>query len=225
MIRRSLTLGLACAALAASAALVASGARAAGSAPAIAAFDEAFSRVSDYTATVTAHESNGKATQQRVYQYAFLKPHYERIDILSGDGAGGGGVWTGGDQVSGHQGGILSHFHLKIGLHDGRAVSLLGYTFPDGLIQNEIDKFKTTPGQLTQRAGPAINGQATDEIDLVPANPSQNAGIVKWVLYLSKSTHWPVRQIGYGPNNSVMIDQTYNQIKTNTGLKESDFPF
>ncbi|MGA8098405.1 MAG: hypothetical protein WB810_07085, partial [Candidatus Cybelea sp.] len=100
-----------CGAFAASVTLVlapCAGLRAANSAPAIAAFDQTFAGINDYTVDLHVHEAKGTQTQDRVYQYAFMKPHYVKTLILDGDGKGSGGVWIGGDQVSGHQGGILA---------------------------------------------------------------------------------------------------------------------
>ena len=86
-------------------------------------------------------------------QYWFMKPHFAKTLIQSGDGKGSGGVWAGGDQVSGHQGGFLSGFHLKIDLHDPRAISLRGITISEGLLQNVVHKYATTSGTLSQTAG------------------------------------------------------------------------
>ncbi len=119
---------------------------AAAGAPAIGAFDDAFAKVNDYTVTVRAHETTGDRTQDRTYHYWFKRPNLAKTLIVSGDGSGSGGVWNGGDHVSGHQGGMLSFIHLKVGLHDSRAVSLRGYTIPDGLLQNEVDKYKNIKG-------------------------------------------------------------------------------
>ena len=54
-----------------------------------------FAGVTDYTYTLKSHEVKGTATQDRVYSYQFLKPHYTKTLIEDGDGKGGGGVWTG----------------------------------------------------------------------------------------------------------------------------------
>jgi len=108
--------------------------------PAITAFEQTFAKVNDYTVLVHAHEILGNQSQDRVYRYMYKRPHLVKTQILSGPGAGGGAVWTGGDTVSGHQGGILSFIHLKVGLHDGRATSLRGYTIPDGSQQVHDDE-------------------------------------------------------------------------------------
>ena len=87
------------------------------------------------------HETKGTQTEDRVYEYSFMKPHDVKTLILDGEGKGSGGVWVGGDQVSGHLGGILSGIHLKIDLHDPRAVSLRMI-------------FKTPRATAVQRSGP-----------------------------------------------------------------------
>lgn len=196
----------------------------AASTPAITAFDEAFSKVNDYTVTVRAHETLGSRIQDRTYHYWFKRPSLAKTLIVAGDGSGSGGVWNGGDSVSGHQGGMLSFIHLKVGLHDSRATSLRGYTIPEGLLQNEVDKYKQIKGDLSQRRGPEIDGVATDEIDLKVADPSSNGGITRMTIYLSKETHFPVRQIHWAGDQDV-ADETFRDLKTNVGLADSEFPF
>jgi outer membrane lipoprotein-sorting protein len=217
-LKRSLSL------LAALAAMTCITARAANEAPAIAAFDRTFAGISDYTCTLHVHEAKGTQTQDRVYQYAFMKPHYVKTLILSGDGKGSGGVWVGTNQVSGHQGGLFSGIHLKVDLHDPRAVSLRGVTIPDGLLQRIVDNYGTTPGKLTQLDGGKVQGVDTDRLELKVADPASNNGISDQILYLSKETHWPVRQILYS-GSQIVLDENVDDLKTDVGLKQSDFPF
>jgi len=217
-IRRSLSL---CIALVGVSCLAA---RAANAAPAIAEFDKAFAGINDYTCVLHVHEAKGTMTQDRVYQYEFMKPHYVKTLILDGDGKGSGGVWIGGDQVSGHQGGFLSGIHMKISLHDPRAVSLRGVTIPEGLLPRIVDDYATIPGKLTQLEGGKIQGVETDRIELKVADPASNNGISDQILYVSKETHWPVRQIMYA-GSQIVLDENVTDLKTNVGLTQSDFPF
>lgn len=212
------------AALALTLQLSASLARAANTAPAITEFDRAFAAVNDYSAVLHVHEAKGNQTQDRVYQYQFMKPHFAKTLILEGDGRGSGGVWVGTDQVSGHQGGILSGIHMKVSIHDPRAVSLRGVTIPEGLLQRIVDDYATTAGKLTQGSGGKIGGVETDRLDLKVADPGANGDISEQILYLSKETHWPIRQIMYS-GSQIVLDETVSDLKTNTGLKQSDFPF
>jgi outer membrane lipoprotein-sorting protein len=197
---------------------------AANTAPAITAFDQAFAATNDYTAVLHVHEAKGTQTQDRVYQYMFMKPHYAKTLILDGDGKGSGGVWAGGDQVSGHQGGILSGIHLKVSMNDPRAISLRGVTIPEGLLQRIVENYATIPGKLTQTAGGKINGVDSDRLDLKVTDPASNSGVTEQILYLSKETHWPIRQILYS-GSQIVLDETVSDLKTNTGLTQSDFPF
>ena len=71
-------------------------------------------------------------------------------------------------------------------------------------------------------AGPIENGEATDELDLKIANPTND--INRTVLYLSKSTHMPVRQLRYA-GDKMMTDESWRNFHPNVGLKVSDFPF
>lgn len=192
--------------------------------PAIVAFDRTFAGVNDYTCVLRSHEVNGSKIQDRVYQYSFMKPHFLKTLVLSGDGRGSGAVWAGGDQVSGHLGGILSRIHVKINLDDPRVLSLHGVTIPEGLLPGIIDDYATISGILTQSDGGAIRGVATDRLDLKVADPSTNHGITEQVAYFSKSTHWPIRQIMYS-GSQVVLDESMDDLKVNVGLTESDFSF
>lgn len=199
-------------------------AMAANSAPAIEAFQSAFAKVNDMTYELHSHETKGSDGQDRVYQYWFMKPHFAKTLIQSGDGRGSGGVWAGGDQVSGHQGGFLSGIHLKVGLHDGRAVSLRGYTIPDGLPNSIVETYVTVKGELKQSVGGRINGTQTDLLDLKVSDPAENHGISEQKLYLSQETHLPLRQILYEGSTPV-LDQSFVNMKTNVGLTQGDFPY
>ncbi len=192
--------------------------------PAIAAFDRTFADVNDYTCVLHSHEVNGTKTQDRVYQYSFMKPHYLKTVILKGDGKGSGAVWVGVDDVSVHLGGILSGIHVKINVHDPRALSLHGVTIPDGLLPGIIDDYGTIPGTLTQSDGGKIGGVETDRLDLKVADPALNHDITEQIVYFSKSTHWPIRQI-MESGSQIVLDESVDDLKTNEGLTQSDFPF
>jgi len=189
--------------------------------PALNAFEEAWAHVNDYTVTVRAHEVQGGDTQNRVYRFWYKKPNKAKTLIADGDGRGSGGVWSGGDKVSGHQGGFLSHIHLTVDLHDRRAVSLRGYTIPQGLIMNQIAQYKEIKGALSQHAGQ----DNTDVVELKPASISTSgteAGVTKMEVFFNKSSHMPVRQIRY-VGDKVITDESWSDLKTNVGLGDGDF--
>lgn len=199
-------------------------ARAAQTAPAIDAFNASFAQVTSYTFKLHSHETKGTDVQDRVYDYSFMKPHFAKTLIESGDGKGSGGVWTGGDQISGHQGGFLSGIHLKVDLHDGRAVSLRGFTIPDGLPQNIVAQYANVKGDLSQTPGGMVGGVETDLLDLKVADPASNGGVSELKLYLSQATHWPLRQMLYA-GTTVVLDQSFTDYNLNANLTQNDFPF
>ena len=199
-------------------------AAAADTAPAIVAFDRTFASVGDYTCVLHVRETSGTLTRDRVYQYSFMNPHYVKTLIVSGDGKGSGAVWVGGDQISGHLGGILSGINVKIGLTDPRAVSLRGVTIPEGLLPGVIDDYATIPGRLSQSNGGKIAGVDTDRIDLKVADPASDHGVTEQILYLSTQTHWPIRQIMYS-GSQIVLDESVSDLKTNVGLTQRDFPY
>ncbi|MDE2482168.1 MAG: hypothetical protein KGN02_08255 [bacterium] len=199
-------------------------ASAANSAPAIEAFNAAFGKVTSFTYKLHSHEVQGSDVQDRVYDYSFMKPHFAKTLIESGDGRGSGGVWAGGDQVSGHQGGFLSGIHLKVDLHDHRAVSLRGYTIPQGLPQMIVATYADTKGTLKQMPGGKIDGAETALLDLKVADPASNGGVSEQRLWLSNATHFPLREIFYA-DGKVVLDQSFTDYNLNANLSQNDFPF
>jgi outer membrane lipoprotein-sorting protein len=183
---------------------------------------EAYAKVNDYTATIIDHEVKG--SQDRTYRYAFLKPSYVKLDITAGPGRGGGAVWTGGDQVSGHQGGLFSGIHLKVGVHDGRATSLRGDTIDSGTIGAMLNMFKNPKGTVTESDEKTVDGVLTDELSLKLSDQEASSGVTRVDLYLSRATHLPIRREFYVGDQLVKSEQVTDQ-KVNTGLKPSDFPF
>jgi hypothetical protein len=113
---------------------------------------------------------------------------------------------------------------VKINVHDPRALSLHGVTIPDGLLPGIIDDYRTIPVTLTQTDGGKIGSVETDRVDLHVADPSANHGITEQIVYLSKTTHWPIRQIMYSGSQTVLYDSV-NDLKLNVGLAQNDFPF
>ncbi|MBV8147511.1 MAG: hypothetical protein JO092_00305 [Candidatus Eremiobacteraeota bacterium] len=200
-------------------------ASAASSTPAVTAFNEAFEKTTSFTYKLHAHELKGNDVQDRVYDYSFMKPHFAKTLIESGPGKGSGGVWAGGDQVSGHQGGFLSGIHLKISVHDGRAVSIRGYTIPDGLPQNIVPRYTSVKGELSQTSNAGmIGGAQTDLLTLKVADPASNDNVSLQKIYLSQQTHFPVRELLY-EGDKVVLDQSFTDWNLSANLSQNDFPF
>jgi hypothetical protein len=182
-----------------------------------AAFLDAWAKVPSYTANLKVHVTKGTESQDRTYRYAYLKPHFAKIDITGGPGRGGGAAWTGGDTVSGHQGGILSGIHLKVSIHDGRAVDLRGATIDMASFENIAEGIKAAPSVTS--AEETVNGSAYDTVTY----PCKDAlGATKCIVFLSRTTHLPARRVTYA-GDAVVADEQFTDVNTAANLKESDF--
>ena len=187
-------------------------------------FAEAWAKVTDYTVAVKVHEADGSRSEDRMYRFAFKRPHMAKIDIVDGPGKGGGAVWDGGDKVKGHQGGILSGIHLTVDIHDKRATSLRGDTIDTAGFGAMLEQYKSIKGDVSETAGPAIDGTPTDRVMLKIADPAAAHGITRDELYLSRASHFPVRRVRY-EGEKIVKDESFSGLKINPGLKDSDFPF
>ena len=92
------------------------------------------------------------------------------------------------------------------------------------MLQRIVRDYATIPGKLTQTDGGKINGIATDRLDLKVTDPAANGGVTGQIIYLSKDTHWPIRQIMYD-GTQIVLDESVADLKTNVGLTKTDFPF
>ncbi|MDB5071914.1 MAG: hypothetical protein JWM87_3025, partial [Candidatus Eremiobacteraeota bacterium] len=182
-----------------------------------AAFLDAWAKVPSYTANIKVHETKGTDTQDRTYHYAYLKPHFAKIDITGGPGRGGGAVWKGGETVTGHRGGAISFIKLSKPVHDAEAVDLRGGTIADASFDNVAENIKAaataTNGEET------VNGTAYDTVTV----PYKDAnGATKRVIYLSRATHLPARRVTYA-GDAVVATEDFSDVNTSANLKESDF--
>jgi hypothetical protein len=191
----------------------------AGAAPSgpAAAFLEAWAKVPSYTTNIKVHETKGTDVLDRTFHYAYLKPHFAKIDITGGPGRGGGAVWKGGDTVTGHRGGMVSFVKLTKSIHDPEAVGLRGGTIAEASFENMAEAVKTaasaTNGEET------VNGTAYDTVTM----PFTDAnGATKRVLFLSRATHLPARRVTYA-GNTVVGTEDFTDVNTAANLKESDF--
>lgn len=191
----------------------------AASGSAAAAFLDAWSKVNNYTDTIVSHETDGKTTQDRTYHFAYLKPHYARIDIIEGPGKGGGAVWAGGDTVRGHQGGFLSGIKLQVSIHDGRATSLRGDTVDYASFESSAQQVKSAKDPTEGTA--TVDGQSTDAVTITYPSGAAD-GVTKRVIYLSKASHLPVRRSTYA-GDTLVKQETFSEVKLNPGLKPDDF--
>ncbi|MDQ6925896.1 MAG: hypothetical protein M3154_06645 [Candidatus Eremiobacteraeota bacterium] len=170
-----------------------------------------------YTANIKVHETKGADVQDRTYHYAYLKPHFAKIDITGGAGRGGGAVWKGGDTVSGHRGGFVSMIKLTKSIHDAEAVDLRGGTIADASFENVASNI--TSAASATNGEETVNGTPYDTVTV----PYKDAnGATRRVIFLSRSTHLPARRVTYA-GDTVVETEDFTDVNTSANLKESDF--
>jgi outer membrane lipoprotein-sorting protein len=195
--------------------------------PATAALDAAtaaFAKIDDYRMTIAVHEISGERVENRTYSVLFKKPMLERIDIVSGPGKGGGIVWLGGETVKGHRGGLLSAIHLTFDLHSGQVVTLRGDAVNTATIPAMLADFSTIKGSVSEASGPQIDGAQSSAVTLDVADPAADDGVSREVLYLSDTTHLPLRRERFA-GTLLVKSENVSEIQTNLGLTASDFPW
>ena len=192
------------------------------SATALSDFADAWSKVDNYSCSIVAHETLGTQTQDRRYDFWFKKPSLAKIEITSGPGRGSGSVWHGGDSVLGHQGGLLRGIKMNVSINDSRAVSLRGDNIRAGIFGDMLATYQSNIGTVSEAPGETIDGAATDMVTLKIASPAANKNVSRDVLYLSKTTHLPMRRMRY-EGDKLVKQEDFVDLKVNPGLKDSDF--
>ncbi len=181
------------------------------STPAFDAFRKAWDGITNYAETITAHETtnDGKSTQDRTYDYTFVKPNAVMIAITGGPGKGGGAVWHGGSTVKGHQGGFLSGIKLTIAKNDRRAVSLRGDQIDVASFGYELDRFASVPGTISES-----KDSAGDVVLTFVPTAADETGITKEMLTLSPANNLPVKHEAFVGTTRVKIE-TFSKIRLN----------
>jgi outer membrane lipoprotein-sorting protein len=213
----AITLGAACPAPQSAATLVALAAHSAGRArtqpPAWVAFTHEWAAIAGYSATVTVFEQKGAKVQRVVFDYSFRKPSNATVRVVHGPNAGVTLVWNGGTTMAAHRGsGLMAQFKRTISLHDPLATTIRGSSIDQLSFGAILTHAQKTPGTVSQSLGPVIGGVATESVTLAATTSASNTGLTREVVDISKTTHFPVRVLGYAGRTLVRrID--YSNVK------------
>jgi outer membrane lipoprotein-sorting protein len=197
------------------------GAASADALPAWEAFKRENESIKDYTETLTAHEIKDGRVEDRVYHFWFAKPALVRSEIVSGPGSGSAAVWHGGDTVRGHKGGFLAGIKLTLSVNDPRATDIRGKTIGAAFFPVMIASFENG-GKLSEAPGQPVDGAATDDVTLTPADPAKERNLTREVIVLSRATHLPVEHLGY-EGAQVVEDEHFTDQKINVGIPPGQF--
>lgn len=184
------------------------------------AFSDYAAKFNDITFSIVNHEEKGKIVADQTYRIVYRKPMMARCEITAGPGRGAVAVWTGGERVKAHMGGILAGAVAIVRRNDPRATDTLGYgcgeTTPD-----QIATYWSTHGTLTETVGPTIGDVATGLVTWVP-EPNYPIDIDREELFISKATHLPIESTGYKAGK-IVEHSTYVDVRTDTGVPDAAF--
>jgi outer membrane lipoprotein-sorting protein len=174
--------------------------------PAWTEFSRTWAEIPGYSAKITIFEQKGGQAQNIVLNYEYSKPSNAVVQIMQGKNAGVTLVWNGGSTMQAHRSsGLLSSFKKTLAVNDPVATTIRGSSIDQISFDAILAHAQQTPGAVAQTAGAAIDGMATDEVRLTPSSASD--GLTLEVVDVSKTTHLPVRILGY--EGSTLVRSIY----------------
>jgi outer membrane lipoprotein-sorting protein len=206
--KRLLVLAAVCASLVTPSGGIAAPGTPARSSAALRAFTSAWDTVTAYSATITIFEQEGVKVQNVVFRYTFRKPSTVTVDVIGGPNNGVSLLWTGGATVTAHRGsGLVGVFKKTLPLHDPQVTTIRGSSIDELSFAKILTHAQQTAGAISQGPGMTINNVATDAVTLIPTHPATNAAYTREIIEISRSTHFPLRVLGYqGPTLVRKVD-------------------
>ena len=147
----------------------------------------------EYSVTIVAHEVMGEQTDEHQLFYEFQKPNHARLDVVEGTKSGSVILWNGGDRVTAYRKN-MSFFKIHGGVRDHDLTSLRGNGILNPNMGDVLACYGEHRSELREREGPAIDGDATDEVELpytsvtCPDDPPTDREITADVIDVSKKT-------------------------------------
>jgi hypothetical protein len=146
---------------------------------------------------VTIFEQKGSQDENLVLDYTYHKPSNAVMRVVKGKNAGVTLVWNGGTTMQAHRGsGFMANFKKTLAINDPLATTIRGSSIDELSFDAILAHAQQTPGTVAQLPGAAIDGLPTDEVRLV-TTPSADDGLTMEVVDVSKTTHLPIRILGY----------------------------
>jgi hypothetical protein len=161
------------------------------------AFERAWANIDSYSATVTSFEQQGADVQNWVFDYTFRKPASATVHYNKGPNAGVTVVWSGGDTVVAHRGGLLALFKRSFGLHDPTVTTIRGSSIDQLSFGAILEHGNRIAGTVSESAGPTILSVPTAAVTLIPDSPAADAWLTQEVVDISTVTNLPMRVLGY----------------------------
>lgn len=175
----------------------------------LAAFSSAVASMNGYQTSIHLFETKGSQSENAQFDYTFAKPSTISMGVVMGPKAGSNVRYSSGSSVSAGRG----MFRKNVSLKDSLVTSLRGYTVVDLSFPAILEHARTTPG-TTDVSTVTLGTAPVDAVTLNVATPSSDDGMTREVLYLSQTTHLPVRIDGF-TGTALVRSYSFNKTTTN----------
>jgi outer membrane lipoprotein-sorting protein len=178
--------------------------------------------IEDYQCRMYEFSIAGSKREERIINYYFKKPKLIRMDILEGSrpfDSGSVGVYTGGDKVTGHRGGIMREIVITVKKNSVLATTVRGESIDQSDMLTVIERM----GYLLEIGGVDLVEKNTHiEFAFTPFDPSQNEGISRDVVWIDCRTMLIIRNERYEEEKLVQ-KVTWKDYIINAGLPREFF--
>jgi len=178
--------------------------------------------IDDYQCRMHELSIGGGRREERIINYYFKKPKQIRLDILDGNSAfdkGSVGVYTGGEKVTGHRGGIMRGIILSVKKDSALATSVRGETIDQSDMLTIIERIEYL---LANGDVSMVEKVSHIEFEFFPFDPSKNEGISRDVVWIDRETMLVIRNERYEEERLVQQVTWGNHI-INAGLPRELF--
>jgi outer membrane lipoprotein-sorting protein len=186
-------------------------------------FEVAVQNITDYQCRIDEWCSNGSDYEKRIINYYFKKPGNIRTVFIEGNrpfDKGSVAVYTGGNNITGSKGGILSGAVMSLDKKAAMATTIRGIALDESDMPAILEKlrFHIKNSENSVAAQPGGIYRLTG----IVKDPSKNGKVSREVIYMDSETSLPVKMEGFEGNNQVMFTVWSGYI-VNAGLPDELF--
>ena len=154
----------------------------------LASIRDKYEQIEDYQCRMNEFSIGGGRREERIINYYFKKPLLIRIDILDGNkplDRGSVGVYTGGEKVTGHRGGLMQGMVLSVKKDSPFAVSVRGESIEKSNVLTVIERMERLVKMGT--VDMTVNDNHVEFV-FIPFDINANEGISRDVVWIEKDT-------------------------------------
>ena len=185
-----------------------------------------FDRIQDYTGILESFIRKGDKTEERTYEYRYMKPGWVYMKILEGDNKGAVVIYNPKtEKVRARKGGILGAIKLTFDPTDKKVLSIRGHRVDEshmGAILNRWLDYLAR-ARVEFKGDTAVEGLKGLLLEATGCDTAKYHGTWKEILLLDPDNHLPVLIEQFDSSGELIHRVRIKDLKLNRGLKEEDF--